>query len=78
MPRILRQDTRRAERLRVEEELVVQCLHRGRAPYVAAAQLSQARRNEILNLDQSFREMNGNIAGNISVLCLQTAVVNIT
>jgi hypothetical protein len=45
---------------------------------VAAAQLPQARGNEIPNPDQYFREMNGNIVGNISLLCLKTAVGNIT
>lgn len=85
--RILCQDTRRAERLRMEEEQefvgqgrgpLAKYLDRGRAPFVAAAQLSHARRNEILNLDQPFREMNGSIVGNISVLCLQTTVGSIT
>ena len=58
--------------------MLVQCLDRGRAPYVAAAQVPQARRNEILNPCESFREMNGSIVGNNSVLCLQTAVGKIT
>ena len=56
---------------------LAKCLDRGRAPYVAAAQLSQARANEILNLDQTFREMNSSIVANISVLCLQKAVGSI-